>query len=206
MDTALPSLSCTYGHGRAPSAAPHITTVVPNPSETYPAGSIRLPNTTAFQGPRLHSRRVERGGDSPATGSLENLDPRLDPAHLAVARFPADWRPPGPLSGFCGIVRSEDEVTVVCAEAEFETGLLASEQPLAREHGWRRITFPGPLPWELVGFRADVASRLAGAQIPFTSLAGFTTDHVLVRAAQADLAVAVLEGREPPQQRPGTNP
>jgi hypothetical protein len=37
-------------------------------------------------------------------------------------------------------------------------------------------------------------------------MAGFTTDHVLVRAAQADLAVAVLSGQEPPPQRPGTNP
>jgi hypothetical protein len=51
-----------------------------------------------------------------------------------------------------------------------------------------------------------VATRLAGAQIPFTSIAGFTTDHVLVRAAQADLAVAVLSGQSPPQQRPGVNP
>jgi hypothetical protein len=47
---------------------------------------------------------------------------------------------------------------------------------------------------------------LASAQIPFTSIAGFTTDHVLVRAAQADLAVTVLSGEEPPPQRPGINP
>jgi hypothetical protein len=51
-----------------------------------------------------------------------------------------------------------------------------------------------------------VAGRLAGAQIPFTSISGFTTDHVLVRAAQAELAVVVLSGEEPPPQRPGTNP
>ncbi|HEX3908509.1 MAG TPA: ACT domain-containing protein, partial [Mycobacteriales bacterium] len=60
--------------------------------------------------------------------------------------------------------------------------------------------------WEQVGFLADVAARLANAQIPFTSMSGFTTDHVLVRAAQAELAVHVLSGREPPPQRPGTNP
>jgi hypothetical protein len=126
--------------------------------------------------------------------------------HLAVARFPHAWETPGTPPGFCALVRSDDEVTVVCAEAAFEDGVLAGTQPLSLEHGWRRITFPGPLPWEQVGFLADVASRLAGAQIPFTSLAGFTTDHVLVRAAQADLAVAVLEGRPPPPQRPGTNP
>jgi hypothetical protein len=137
---------------------------------------------------------------------LSDLRPRLDPTHLAVARFPATWQPAGSPAGFCAIVRSEDEVTVICAEDALTDGLLSDEPPLTHEHGWRRITFPGPLPWELVGFLADVASRLAGAQIPFTSVSGFTTDHVLVRAAQADLAVAVLEGQSPPQQRPGTNP
>lgn len=139
--------------------------------------------------------------------SLTDLQPQLDPTHLAVARFSADWHPAvTSTAGFCAIVRSEDEVTVVCAEAALHDGTLGTDPPLSLEHGWRRITFPGPLPWELVGFLADVATRLAGAQIPFTSLSGFTTDHVLVRAAQADLAVAVLRGESPPDQRPGTNP
>ena len=133
-----------------------------------------------------------------------DLEPRLDPTHLAVARWPAGWTPAAVPEEFCAIVRSDDEVTVVCAEVAVDA--LSAEPPLALEHGWRRITFPGPLPWELVGFLADVATRLADAQIPFTSLSGFTTDHVLVRAAQADLAVAVLRGDRPPPQRPGTNP
>lgn len=133
-----------------------------------------------------------------------DLQPQLDPTHLAVARWPADWQPARTPAGFCAVVRSDDEVTVVCAEDAVPG--LSDTAPQALEHGWRRITFPGPLPWELVGFLADVATRLAGAQIPFTSLSGFTTDHVLVRAAQADLAVAVLRGDEPPPQRPGINP
>lgn len=136
-----------------------------------------------------------------------DLQPRLDPTHLAVARFPADWQPTGrPMPGFCAVVRAEDEVTVVCPEQALTDGTLGATAPLSLEHGWRRVTFAGPLPWELVGFLADVATRLADAQIPFTSLSGFTTDHVLVRAAQADLAVAVLRGESPPGQRPGTNP
>jgi hypothetical protein len=103
------------------------------------------------------------------------------------------------------LISGEHEVTVVAAEAllDDDAWATAAEQV---DRAWRRVTFPGPLPWELVGFLADVASRLAGAQIPFTSMSGFTTDHVLVRAAQADLAVEVLSGREPPPQRPGTNP
>jgi hypothetical protein len=73
--------------------------------------------------------------------------------------------------------------------------------PAAVERGWQRITFPGPLPWELIGFLADIAGRLAEARIPFTSVSGFTTDHVLVRSAQAEVALAVLRGEPAPPQR-----
>ena len=132
--------------------------------------------------------------------ALPDLRPTLDPTHLAVARWPVGWRPDPLPDGFFGLVEDEAEVTLVCAEA----ALVGYEDPVEVEAGWRRVTFPGPLPWEQVGFLADVASRLAGAQIAFTSMAGFTTDHVLVRAAQADLAVAVLRGEEPPPARSGT--
>lgn len=135
-----------------------------------------------------------------------DLHPELDPTHLAVVRCPSGWQPPPlPPGCFVAVVAGEHEVTVVAPEAVFSEPAWgdAAEQV---DRGWRRITFAGPLPWELVGFLADVATRLADAQIPFTSMSGFTTDHVLVRAAQADLAVAVLSGQPPPPQRPGTNP
>jgi hypothetical protein len=134
---------------------------------------------------------------------LVDLRPTLDPAALSVARYPAGWWPASALGGYASIVADADEVTLIAPDAAF--GALAA--PLAIERGWRRITFAGPLPWEMVGFLADVAGRLAGARIPFTSMSGFTTDHVLVRAAQAELALAVLRGEEPPDQRPDvTNP
>lgn len=129
-----------------------------------------------------------------------DLRPALDPTHLAVARWPSGWRPASLPDGFFALVEDGAEVTLVCAEA----ALPSYDEPVAVEVGWRRVTFAGPLPWEQVGFLADVATRLAGAQIPFTSVAAFTTDHVLVRAAQADLAVAVLRGEDPPPARPGT--
>ena len=129
-----------------------------------------------------------------------DLRPTLDPTHLAVARWPVGWRPDPVPTGFFGLVEDDDEVTLVCSEAT----LAGYAGALEVEPGWRRVTFAGPLPWEQVGFLADVANRLAGAQIPFTSMAGFTTDHVLVRAAQADLAVRVLAGEDPPPPRLGT--
>ena len=147
----------------------------------------------------------------PAGPPAADLQPQLDPTHLAVVRYPADWQPPGPVrqettgAAFFAMIRGEHEVTVVVPETVLEDPAW-SDRAEQVDRAWRRVTFPGPLPWELVGFLADVAGRLAGAQIPFTSMSGFTTDHVLVRAAQADLAVAVLSGQEPPPQRPGTNP
>jgi len=137
---------------------------------------------------------------------MKDLSPQLDPTHLAVAQLPAGWQPPHlPDGQFTAVISSDLEVTVICPEPLLTVGDW-SKDAIATDIGWRRITFPGPLPWEMVGFLADVAGRLAGAQIPFTSVSGFTTDHVLVRAAQADLAVGVLSGEQPPPQRPGTNP
>jgi hypothetical protein len=137
---------------------------------------------------------------------MNDLSPHLDPVELAVLRLPPGWAPPPILSlDFTAVVSSHLEVTVVCPQSLVEDPAWTGEA-LQVDIGWRRITFPGPLPWELVGFLADVAGRLANAQIPFTSISGFTTDHVLVRAAQADLAVGVLSGHQPPPQRPGTNP
>jgi hypothetical protein len=132
--------------------------------------------------------------------SAPDLGPILDETHLAVARYPAGWRLPATPEGFVAVISAADEVTLVCAES----ALAELDAPVSSEGGWRRITFPGPLPWELVGFLADVAGRLASAGIPLAALAGFTTDHVLVRAAHADLAVAVLSGHAPPERRAGT--
>jgi hypothetical protein len=137
---------------------------------------------------------------------LPDLRPCLDPELYAVARYPRDWRPAAIPDGWSAVVRDGEEVTLVAAEGAFDGDLLGDARPLALEHGWRRVTFPGPLPWEQVGFLADVATRLASAYVPFTSMSGFTTDHLLVRAAHAELAMSVLAGNPPPPQRPGTNP
>src|SRR3954452_16458918 len=135
-----------------------------------------------------------------------DLHPRLDPSHLAVVRCPSGWQPPAlPGGAFAAVVAAEDETTVVVPESALDDPAW-SEVAQQVDHGWRRITFAGPLPWELVGFLADVAGRLAAAQIPFTAMSGFTPGHVLARPAQADRAVALRSGEQPPPQQPGTNP
>jgi len=138
-----------------------------------------------------------------AQTSLPDLRPELDLTALSVARYPAGWWPSAAPTGYVALVVDRDEVTVVAPDEMFE----GFDAPGAIENGWRRITFAGPLPWEMVGFLADVADRLAQARIPFTSMSGFSTDHVLVRAAQAGVALTVLRGEPPPDLRPDvTNP
>lgn len=164
------------------------------------AGS--LPDETAAG---LHSEVV--GADASAVyvvhwDSAPDHRPILDPDLAVVARYPSGWRPAGPLPGFHAIIDDGSETTVLCTES----ALAGLDPPLASEPGWRRITFPGPLPWQLVGFLADVAGRLAAARIPLAAMAGFTTDHVLVRDAHAELAMSVLQGNPPPPARPGTSP
>lgn len=131
-------------------------------------------------------------------GTRPDLRPVLDPVALAVARYPSGWWPGAADAGrFLAVVAEPAETTVVLPE-DLLDGLPAPETV---ERGWQRITFPGPLPWELVGFLADVAARLAGARIPFTSFSGFSTDHVLVRSAQAEVALSVLRGEPAPELR-----
>ena len=94
----------------------------------------------------------------PGEGSvarLADLRPELDPTHLAVSRWPVDWRPPTLPAGFCALVVDVDEVTLVCSEEQL--AMYDDAPRLAVEVGWRRVTFAGPLPWEQVGFLADVA-------------------------------------------------
>lgn len=126
-----------------------------------------------------------------------DLRPTLDPVLLAVLRYPGGWWPPTADGPFLAAVAEPGETTVVVPEVM----IGSMPAPEAVEPGWQRITFPGPLPWELIGFLADIAGRLARARIPFTSVSGFTTDHVLVRSAQAELAMAVLRGEPVPDQR-----
>ncbi len=129
-----------------------------------------------------------------------DLSPILDPAQLVVARFAAGWRPESSIDGFSVVIDDGAETTLVCAEDQLPP---YADVVVESEPGWRRITFPGPLPWELVGFLADVAGRLAAVRIPLAAMAGFSTDHVLVRAAHAELAMTVLRGEDPPPARPG---
>jgi hypothetical protein len=69
---------------------------------------------------------------------------------------------------------------------------LADVETRRVEPGWVRLTFDADLPFELVGFLAVVATALADAGVSIFALSAYSTDHVLVKEADADRAVETL--------------
>ena len=80
------------------------------------------------------------------------------------------------------------ETTVVAVEGTYDP-----ERTIDVEPGWKVLTFEAVLPFDLVGFLASVATALADADVSIFALSAFSTDHVLVKAADVDQALAILD-------------
>lgn len=107
---------------------------------------------------------------------------------LALVRLDADaevpaWATAGP---FSSVTRTEEELSIVCAESRVPDGF-------AREPGFRALRLEGPFPLDEVGILASVASPLAAAGVAIFVLATFDTDYVLVKADGVGAASRALE-------------
>ena len=103
---------------------------------------------------------------------------RLDPA----AAIP-EW---AMQSDWWSVTRTRDELSIVCAEARVPAGVAGSR-------GWRALQFDGPLPLDQTGILASVTEPLAAARVSLFALATFSTDYVLIPAAQRAAAIDALE-------------
>lgn len=103
-----------------------------------------------------------------------------------VHRFPPDHALPALApAGFCSIVRTRDELSVICGSDQ----RMPSERS---EPGWRLFVFEGPLPFTLTGVLASVLTPLAQANIGVLALSSYDTDYVLVKALHVTAAARVL--------------
>jgi hypothetical protein len=84
------------------------------------------------------------------------------------------------------VTRTGDELSVVCAESRVPGNIASSR-------GWRAIKFDGPLPLDQTGILASVTAPLAAARVSVFALATFSTDFVLIPAAQQRAAIDALE-------------
>ena len=109
----------------------------------------------------------------------------LLPQPLMLCRLPADAPVPdwaGTARRFLSITRTAEELSIVADE-------VALPPDCDAQRGYRAIRVRGPLPLDLVGIFAALASPLADAGIPIFPIATWDTDYLLVQ--QADLAAAV---------------
>ena len=88
-------------------------------------------------------------------------------------------------ASFFSVTRTEDELSVVCAEAYVP-------EVVTRERSWRALKLEGPFELSTVGILSSVATPLAGAGTSIFAVSTFDTDYVLVREEQLDLAVDTL--------------
>ena len=121
---------------------------------------------------------------------IHNLKYRVLLERLAVCRLASDagipaWALDG---GFFCVVRTHDEVSIVCSEDACPADTASVER------GWMALKLEGPFPFSMTGVLASFLQPLAEAQIPIFVLAisTFDTDYVLIKRENLKEAVMAL--------------
>lgn len=91
------------------------------------------------------------------------------------------------MQGAFAVVRDGRELTIVI-EQEKVDGKTAIEM----ERFWRVLTFDFAMPFDLVGFIAEISRALAEEGISVFVVSSYSTDHVLVKEEHVMKAIAKL--------------
>ena len=116
--------------------------------------------------------------------TLEVLPDRLAICRLEPDQADLDWDLG---EGLLSVTFTDEEVSVVCEEAH-----APGDAEVSR--GWRCLRVAGPLDFEMVGVLATLAAPLAAEGVSIFAISTFDTDHILVRHADLERAVAALRG------------
>ena len=112
---------------------------------------------------------------------LELLD-----GELAICRLEPGGEVPGWASGaFVAIVRSDEELSVVCDAAGVPEDVQADGK-------WRALRVAGALDLALTGVLIRILEPLEESEIPIFAVSSFDTDYVLVPGGRLDEALAAL--------------
>ena len=85
---------------------------------------------------------------------------------------------------FC-VVRSRDELSIVCEENRAPDGIRV-------EKNWVALKLEGPFPFSMTGVLASFLQPLAEAQIPIFAISTFDTDYVLIKREYLERAGEAL--------------
>ncbi len=111
----------------------------------------------------------------------------LLPEKLAICRLDPDADVPTWTSGsrFLSITRTDDELSVVCAEA-------GVPEEVKSDRGWRCLKVAGPLDLSLTGVLASLANPLAEGHINIFAISTYDTDYLLVKEESLPRSIDVL--------------
>lgn len=133
-------------------------------------------------------------------GSMELT---VSPEVLGICRLKPDAAMPkwALRSPFFSVTRTQDELSVVCAESFIP-------EDVASEGGWRCLNVRGPLDFSLTGILASLATPLAEAGLSIFAISTYDTDYILVKEAQIGRARSVLtqQGHHIIEQSDGYEP
>ena len=106
---------------------------------------------------------------------------------FGVAQLPPDAPPPdwsnGP--GLTAVIRTEDELTIVCDESRIPEDVSA-------ERGWACFRSVGPFAFDETGIVASLVSPISAADIGVFVLCIFDGEHILCPRTKFEAAKAVL--------------
>jgi hypothetical protein len=111
------------------------------------------------------------------------------PQRFAVCRLPkgADADVVAAVAGeFVAVVRTADEVSVVCEEDQAPPGSRV-------EGGWRLLRVAGTLDFTQVGVLAALCVPLAEAAISIFAVSTFDTDYLMLKEANLRSAIEALQ-------------
>lgn len=114
---------------------------------------------------------------------------RVFPQRYAVCRLPkgADAEAVASVAGeFVAVVRTADEVSVVCEEDQAPPGSRV-------EGGWRLLRVAGTLDFTQVGVLAALCVPLAEAAISIFAVSTFDTDYLMLKEANLRSAIEALQ-------------
>jgi uncharacterized protein len=111
---------------------------------------------------------------------------------LAVCRLPSEARIPAWAleGGFFCVVRTGDELSIVCREDVCTADRIPDGAPV--ERGWVALKLEGPFPFSMTGVLASFVQPLAEAGIPIFAISTFDTDYVLIKRQNLEQAVLAL--------------
>jgi hypothetical protein len=94
-----------------------------------------------------------------------------------------------PLPNAFAFVKDKNEITMV-----IDQNKIINKDIIEIERDWKIITFDMTLPFNLVGFLAEISKALADENISVFVISAYSTDHILVK--KRDLVKAIKKLKE----------